>query len=142
MAYTCASPCVTLPADYTIAIQYTSLYIAIHCYTSYTSYTVYIEYTFLYKYTSYTVYIAIHSAPPLIPYRAATIGYTQPDSYHRVLAGTKRARPDTNGLLDSKRLRPLALRSAQSPNAKAYAKHTPHTRHVCGITSRPHTHIT
>ena len=45
MAYTCCTHCVTLPAEYTIAIQYTSLYIAIH----------------IQHYTAYTLYIAIHS---------------------------------------------------------------------------------
>ena len=47
-AYTCCTHCTMLPAEYTIAIQYTSLYIAIH----------------IQHYTAYTLYIAIH-APPL-----------------------------------------------------------------------------
>jgi hypothetical protein len=44
-AYTCCTHCTMLPAEYTIPIQYTSLYIAIH----------------IQHYTAYTLYIAIHS---------------------------------------------------------------------------------
>ena len=43
--YTCDTHCTMLPAEYTIPIQYTSLYIAIH----------------IQHYTAYTLYIAIHS---------------------------------------------------------------------------------
>ena len=77
-AYTCCTHCTMLPAEYTIAIQYTSLYIAIH----------------IQHYTAYTLYIAIHSPSdpePLNPepryrelarYRPAPVPRLGPSGVH------------------------------------------------------------